>query len=107
MRDSRSSLVMISLLLLLPVYCLGGQTVVALHRKNAQLDAVASRASKNVAVRLQPCPVLFKLAGHYLVYCFKLAHDASPGLQNPRAICNAYVRRSSCGTQLVAAWPDS
>lgn len=40
----------LAILLSLPVFCLGGQAVVALHRKNAQLDAVASRSAKNVAV---------------------------------------------------------
>jgi hypothetical protein len=34
----------------LPHLTFGGQALVALHRKNAQLDAVASRSSKNVAV---------------------------------------------------------
>ena len=37
-------------LLALPAICLAGQASVALHRKSNQLDAVASRSAKNVAV---------------------------------------------------------
>ena len=37
-------------LLALPIVCFGGQAYVALHRKSNQLDSVASRSAKNVAV---------------------------------------------------------
>ena len=41
----------ILLVLYTPAAVLAGQALVALHRRNDNLDAVASRASKNVAVR--------------------------------------------------------
>lgn len=50
MGSACSPIAAIAILLSLPIFCLGGQAVVALHRKNAQLDAVASRSAKNVAV---------------------------------------------------------
>ena len=34
-----------------PASSFAGQALVALHRKNGNLDAVASRSAKNVAVR--------------------------------------------------------
>ena len=40
----------ILLLLYTPAAVFAGQALVALHRRNDNLDAVASRASKNVAV---------------------------------------------------------
>ena len=45
-------------LLALPLICHAGQASVALHRKNNQLDALASRSAKNVAVRCQPRSML-------------------------------------------------
>lgn len=50
MRDICSLALLVVFSLSLPNYSLGGQAVVVLHRKNAQLDAVASRSAKNVAV---------------------------------------------------------
>ena len=41
----------ILLVLYIPAAVSAGQALVALHRRNDNLDAVASRASKNVAVR--------------------------------------------------------
>ena len=41
----------ILLVLYAPAAVFAGQALVALHRRNDNLDAVASRASKNVAVR--------------------------------------------------------
>ncbi|CAL8466769.1 g6305 [Coccomyxa elongata] len=49
MKDIHSVALLVAFLLSLPIYSLGGQAVVVLHRKNAQLDAVASRSAKNVA----------------------------------------------------------
>ena len=44
---------MLALLLALcvPTSSFAGQALIALHRKNGNLDAVASRSAKNVAVR--------------------------------------------------------
>ena len=61
-------------LLALPAICLAGQASVVLHRKNNQLDAVASRSAKNVAVSSQsrsssepPCQM--RLMGRHGLVC--------------------------------------
>lgn len=96
-----SVILLVAFSLSLPFNSLGGQAVVALHRKNAQLDAVASRSAKNVAVSYL---IEYSTCVHraFMCVCYdvsqfsnRIMHDIPD--ETPRPLCNilcAYVEPS-------------